>query len=73
VVPAAKASYDLTLLTYSLGKADFFQLDVSRKAWFDSQKDLLTKKQSVAQFYNQFISEVGCDFSKSEGPHACVD
>jgi outer membrane protein TolC len=71
VVPAAKASYDLTLLTYSLGRGDFFQLGVSRKAWFDSQKDLLAKKQSVAQFYNQFITEVGCDFAKREGPHAC--
>jgi len=73
VVPAAKASYDLTLLTYSLGKADFFRLNESRRSWFESQKSLLAKKQAVAQFYNQFIQQVGCDFTKREGSHACIN
>jgi outer membrane protein TolC len=73
VVPAAKASYDLMALTYSLGKSDFFRLNDSRKSWFDSQRALLTKKQNEAQLYNQFIQNVGCDFSKTEGPHACVE
>ena len=73
VVPAAKASYDLTLLTYSLGRADYFRLNESRRAWFDSQRSLLSKKQAVAQFFNQFIEQVGCDFSSKGGPHACVE
>lgn len=73
VVPAAKSSYDLMTLTYSLGKADFFRLNEARKAWFDSQKELLTKRQASASFYNNFIQEVGCDFSKHEGAHACVE
>ena len=71
VVPAAKASYDLTLMTYSLGKADYFVLNQSRQSWVSSEKDLLTKRQSVAQLYNQLIAQVGCDITKTEGPHAC--
>jgi outer membrane protein TolC len=71
VVPAAKASYDLTLLTYSLGKADYFRLNDSRKSWHDAERDLLAKRQSAAQLYNQLIAQVGCDIGKAEGPHAC--
>jgi outer membrane protein TolC len=71
VVPAAKASYELTLLTYSLGKADYFRLNESRRAWLDAERDLLTKRQNAAQLYNQLIAQVGCDFSRNEGPHAC--
>lgn len=73
VVPAAKASYDLMLLTYSLGRADFFRLNDSRKSWFDSQRQLLAKKQEAAQLFNSFIQGVGCDFTKNEGPHACIE
>lgn len=72
VVPAAKESYDLTLLTYSLGKADYFALNQSRKAWHEAMKDLLTKRQNAAQFYNQLIAQIGCDISRpSGGPNAC--
>lgn len=71
VVPAAKASYDLTLLTYGLGKADYFMLNQSRQAWHDAQRDMLTKRQSAAQFYNQVITLMGCDIAKTEGPNAC--
>ncbi len=71
VVPAAKASYDLTLLTYSLGKADYFRLNEARRTWHDAERDLLAKRQSAAQLYNQLIAQVGCDIGKNEGPHAC--
>jgi outer membrane protein len=71
VVPAAKASYDLTLLTYSLGKADYFALNQSRKAWHDSMRDLLTKRQNAAQYYNQLIAQLGCDIAKTGGANAC--
>jgi outer membrane protein len=71
VVPAAKAGYDLTLLTYGLGKADYFMLNQSRIAWHDSMKDLLTKRQSAAQLYNQLIAQMGCDIAKTEGPNVC--
>lgn len=71
VVPAAKESFDLTLLTYGLGKADYFSLNQSRKNWHDAMRDLLTKRQAAAQLYNQLIAQVGCDISKSGGPHGC--
>ena len=71
VVPAAKASFDLTLMTYGLGKADYFILNASRKAWHDSERDMLTKRQNAAQFYNQLITQMGCDIAKSEGPNVC--
>jgi outer membrane protein len=71
VVPAAKASYDLTLLTYGLGKADYFALNQSRNAWHDATRDMLTKRQSAAQFYNQLIAQLGCDISRTEGPNVC--
>ena len=71
VVPAAKASYDLTLMTYGLGKADYFMLNQSRQAWHDAERDMLTKRQNAAQFYNQLIAQMGCDIQRTEGPHAC--
>lgn len=71
VIPAAKASYDLTLLTYGLGRADYFRLNEARKSWLDSEKSYLAKRQTHAQLYNQMIAQVGCDFATSEGPYAC--
>ncbi len=71
VVPAAKASYDLTLLTYGLGKANYFMLVQARQAWHDAERDLLTKRQSAGQFYNQLIAQMGCDPKKSEGAYVC--
>ena len=71
VVPAAKASFDLTLLTYSLGKADYLMLFTSRKAWHDAERDMLTKRQTAAQIYNQLIAQMGCDISRTEGPYVC--
>ena len=72
VVPAAKAAFDLTLLTYSLGKADFFALNNSRKALHDANRDMLTKLQTAAQLYNQLIAQMGCDIQKPEGAsNAC--
>jgi outer membrane protein TolC len=71
VLPAAKASYDLTLTTYSLGKADYFILNEARKIWVQAQKDLLAKQVSAAQLYNQIVQQVGCDVTSSEGPDVC--
>jgi len=71
VVPAAKASFDLTLLTYGLGKADYLILNESRKAWHDASRDMITKRQNAAQFYNQLTSQMGCDITKTEGPNVC--
>jgi outer membrane protein, heavy metal efflux system len=71
VVPAAKESYDLTLLTYGLGKSDYISLNQSRNAWHDAMRDMFTKRQNAAQFYNQLIAQVGCDISKTGGSNAC--
>ncbi len=72
VIPATKASYDLTLLTYSLGKADYFVLNQARQTWIQAEEDLLSKQLNSAQLFNQIVQEVGCDFMKKEGFHACL-
>ncbi len=71
VVPAAKASFDLTLLTYGMGKADYFAVNQSRTILHGAMKDMLTKRQNIAQFYNQLIAQMGCDIGKTEGPNVC--
>jgi outer membrane protein TolC len=71
VVPAARASFELTLLTYGYGKADYLIVAASRKALHDAERDRLTKRQTAAQFYNQLIAQLGCDISRSEGPYVC--
>jgi outer membrane protein TolC len=71
VVPAAKAAYDLTLLTYGLGKADYFVLGQARKTWHDSMRDMLTKRQAAVQLYTQLIAQMGCDIASTEGPYVC--
>jgi outer membrane protein TolC len=71
VVPAAKSSFDLTLLTYGLGKADYFIVNQSRQAWHEASRDMLTKRQTAAQLYNTLINQMGCDITKTEGPNVC--
>jgi outer membrane protein TolC len=71
VVPAAKSSFDLTLVTYGLGKADYLIVNQSRQAWHEASRDMLTKRQTAAQLYNQLITQMGCDIAKTEGPNAC--
>ncbi len=71
VLPATKASYDLTLTTYSLGKADYFILNEARKSWTQAQKDMLSKQVAAAQYFNQIVQQVGCDSNSGEGPDAC--
>lgn len=71
VLPAAKASYDLALKSYSLGRADYLSLNLNRTNFIQAQKDHLNLKLAEAQLYNQVTQLVGCDFSRREGPHAC--
>jgi outer membrane protein TolC len=71
VVPAAKASFDLTMLTYGMGKADYLMLFQTRKALHDAERDMLNKQQNAAQFYNQVIAQLGCDIERTEGPYVC--
>jgi outer membrane protein TolC len=71
VLPAAKASYQLTLSSYSMGKTDFLRLSESRSNYIQAQKDIITKKRSINQTYVQLLQIVGCDFERKEGPHAC--
>ncbi|MBI3556870.1 MAG: TolC family protein [Deltaproteobacteria bacterium] len=71
VLPAAKASYELTLTTYSLGKADYFILNEARKTWTQAQKDMLAKQVATAQLFNQIVQQVGCDSNSEGGPDGC--
>jgi cobalt-zinc-cadmium efflux system outer membrane protein len=72
VLPAAKASYELTLKSYSLGRADYLRLNDARQNWINSQKDYLDKLSNGAQLYNHITQQVGCDLARREGPHACI-
>lgn len=72
VIPASKASYELTRTAYSLAnKADFFVLNDARKNWVQAQKDLLAKQVLAAQSFNQIVQQVGCNIVNGDGPHAC--
>ena len=72
VVPTAKSAYDLMLVTFSMGKTDYFRLNEARTTYIESQKTLLTKKSDAEQNFQQLVQQVGCDFSKAEGPYACL-
>lgn len=71
VLPAAKASYDLTLTMYSLGKADYFVLNGARATWIQAEQDMIGRLVSSAQLYNQIVQQVGCDVTSKEGPNVC--
>lgn len=71
LLPAAKATYDLTLKTYSLGKADYLRLSDARTNWIQTQKDELSKRAELAQLFNNLTLNVGCDFRNKDGIHAC--
>jgi cobalt-zinc-cadmium efflux system outer membrane protein len=71
VIPAAHASYQLTLSSYSRGKVDYLRLADARSTFIQAEKDLNAKKRQLAQAFYQLIQNVGCDFTKQEGPHAC--
>jgi len=71
LLPATKASYDLTIKSYALGKADYLRLADARNNWISTQKDELSKRAELAQLFNNITLNVGCDFRNKEGPHAC--
>ena len=71
LLPATKASYDLVLKSYALGKADYLRLADARNNWIDTQKDELSKRAELAQLFNAITITVGCDFRHKGGPHAC--
>ena len=71
LAPATKASYDLVLKSYSLGKADYLRLSDARNSWIETQKDEINKRSDLAQAFNNITLIVGCDFRNKDGPHAC--
>ncbi len=71
VLPAVKASYDLTLRSYMLGKADYLRLTDARQSWMQAQKDSLGHLVEMASSYNQITQLVGCDLSARKTPHGC--
>jgi cobalt-zinc-cadmium efflux system outer membrane protein len=71
VLPAAKAAYDLTLKSYSLGRADYLKLNDARATWVQTERDYLDKVVASAQLFNQLTQQLGCDFTTQEGAHAC--
>ena len=71
VIPGSKASYDLTLKTYTLGRVDYLRLNDSRQNWIQAEKDLLQKKIDAADSYNKIVQQVGCDFPMERGFHVC--
>ena len=71
LLPATKASYDLTLKSYALGKSDYLRLSDARNNWISTQRDELSKRSELAQLFNTITLNVGCDFRNKEGPHAC--
>ena len=71
LLPATKASYDLVLKSYALGKADYLRLADARNNWVSTQKDEVSQRSQLAQLFNALTLNVGCDFRHKEGPHAC--
>ena len=72
LLPATKASYDLTLKSYALGKSDYLRLSDARNNWIGTQRDELSKRSDLAQLFNNITLNVGCDFRNKDGPHACL-
>lgn len=71
VIPAARASYELTLSTYARGKSDYMRLADARSTFIQVEKDLNARHRQAAQAFFQLIQVVGCDFTKNGGAHAC--
>src|SRR5262249_24588863 len=71
ILPAAKASYDLVLKSYSLGRADYLRLNDARQVWIQAKRDYLSKTLESTMLYNALTLQVGCDLSGKEEAHAC--
>lgn len=72
ILPAARASYQLTLSSYSNGKTDFLRLNEARSTFLQTEKDIIVKRKKINQSYVELLQAVGCEFIKKDGPHACL-
>jgi outer membrane protein TolC len=71
VVPMNKASYELTLKSYSYGKADYLLLKDARQNWYESQRTYYGSILDSAKVYNQILLQVGCDFTGRSTQYVC--
>jgi outer membrane protein TolC len=72
VLPATKASYDLTVKAYSLGSVDYLKLNAARETWIESEKEFFQKILAAAEIYNQITQQIGCDLAHKDSFHACI-
>ncbi len=71
VIPAAKASYDLNLRNYALGRADFLVLNDSRNTWLSAVQSRMDHDVALVSLYAQISQQLGCFIDDKEGTHAC--
>ena len=71
VLPMNQASYELSLRSYALGKADYFRLKDSRQQLIDGKKSYWGGIEDQVKRFTQIVMLVGCDFRNAGGPYAC--
>lgn len=71
VLPAALANYQLAMKSYELGKLNYLNLLDARKAWLQSERDVLDRKKQLAESINQITLSIGCEWTRKGVPHAC--
>ncbi len=71
VLPAAVANYQLAMKSFELGKLNYLNLLDARKAWLQSERDVLDHKKQLAESINQITLTIGCEWTRRGVPHAC--
>ncbi|MGZ3694791.1 MAG: TolC family protein [Bdellovibrionota bacterium] len=71
LLPSVRAGYELTIKSFSLGKADYLRVADARRNLIQAEKDKVQKELSVALLYIQLTQDVGCELGGNSEFFAC--
>ena len=71
VLPAAKASYELAVKAYSVGRTDYPRLNETRSNWINTKKQFYNSLKDTANLYNQISQGLGCVLNSKESRYGC--
>jgi cobalt-zinc-cadmium efflux system outer membrane protein len=71
LLPSVRAGYELTIKSFSLGKADYLRVADARRNLIQAEKDKVQKELSMALLYIQLTQDVGCELGGNSDFFAC--
>ncbi|MEI7973016.1 MAG: TolC family protein [Bdellovibrio sp.] len=73
IIPLNRASYEISLRTYSIGKSDYLRLKDAHESYLEALKRVLEMELTTAQSQQDLLLAVGCDFLRRSPVYVCQE